>query len=121
MGMWRERIGIRNPEGERFEPPEAHHLDCFQDNEGFAGFEIAPMVPLPNGRKTVGVPALAPDSKVSTDHGAGGHRRLLLTRGSAGTESEKSAGRRRPATVLPLPAESAITVRKPTQRPTTNS
>src|SRR5215510_9659422 len=56
MGMWRERIGIRNPEGERFEPPEAHHLDCFQDNEGFAGFEIAPMVPLPNGRKTVGVP-----------------------------------------------------------------
>src|SRR5215469_9359831 len=34
-------------EGEGFEPPEAHHLGCFQDNEGFAVFEFGPMVPFP--------------------------------------------------------------------------
>ena len=121
MGMWRERIGIRNPEGERFEPPEAHHLDCFQDNEGFAGFEIAPMVPLPNGRKTVGVPPWHLIQRLALTPEPAATGRLLLTWVSAGTESQESAGRRRPATVLPLPAESAITVRQPTQRPTTNS
>ena len=43
-----KRIRIRNlAEGEGFEPPEAHHLSCFQDMEGDAVFELGPMVPFP--------------------------------------------------------------------------